>query len=195
METVKLDAPDGIDARLGWDPAVSEHDRKRQLARELIVARLHVDPKDVRITREAPAQFGFHTQLEATTGGSDEVPVPLEIRTTSFRAATVVTVSEPGIAVGIDIRDHNPDEATLRDMRRHSKLWEGTSDEKLLDHWTRVQAVLHADGRGPRVHPEHVRLDPSLEKGWIPDRPVFYKIADLSRQGFVITLAYGPVHD
>ena len=56
---------------------------------------------------------------------------------------------------------------------------------------SRVQAVREADGRGARVAPEHVRLDAPLNKGWIPDRRVYYKIADLSRDGWVITLAYG----
>ena len=36
MKSVVLETPDGIDVRLGWDPSMSEHDRKRVLAKELI---------------------------------------------------------------------------------------------------------------------------------------------------------------
>ena len=67
MKSVVLDTPDGIDVRLGWDPSMSEHDRKRVLAKELVAAKLKLDPKDVRVEREAPAQFGFHTQLFAVS--------------------------------------------------------------------------------------------------------------------------------
>ncbi len=189
MRSVLLDTPHGISARLGWDPKVAEHDRKRMLARELVAARLGVDAEEVRVEREAPAQFGFHTELFATASGQD---VPLAIRNASFRAATVVAVAEPGTPVGLDIRDLRPDEATLRDMRRHSHLVDESDVGGLLAHWTRVQAVREADGRGARVRPEQVRLDAGRATGWVPDRHLFYRLADLSRDGFVITLAYVP---
>jgi hypothetical protein len=54
-----------------------------------------------------------------------------------------------------------------------------------------VQAVLAADGRGLRVSPEKVRLDTSFNKGWVADRRVYYRLQDLSRDAWVITLAYG----
>ncbi|MGL4254775.1 MAG: hypothetical protein ACRCSL_00480, partial [Microbacterium sp.] len=65
MQSVLLDAPTGITARLGWDPKLPEHDRKRALAREIVAAQLGVDERAVRIEREAPGGFGFHTQLIA----------------------------------------------------------------------------------------------------------------------------------
>jgi hypothetical protein len=55
----------------------------------------------------------------------------------------------------------------------------------------RAQAVLEADGRGVRVAPEHVRLDAGRRKGWIPDRKMKYSLVDASRDGWVITIAYG----
>lgn len=188
MQSVLLDTPDGITARLGWDPKLSEHDRKRALAKEILAERLGVEPKDVRVEREAPGQFGFHTQLIAELGG--EV-VPLAIRNTSFRAATVVAVADPAVPVGLDLRDTHPDDVELHTMKRHSHLFEEDDLAKLVAHWTRVQAVRDADGRGARIAADHVRLDTSLTKGWIPDRKVFYQLADLSRDGWVITLAYG----
>ena len=187
MESVLLDTPSGIGARLGWDPKLPEHDRKRILARQIISARMGVDEKAVRIHREAPAQFGFHTQLFAEI---DEKELPLEIRTASFRGATVAVVADDGVQLGIDLRDSQPDEATLADMRKHSHMVNIDDMSALISHWTKVQAVREADGRGVRMKPEYVRLDLSKHKGWIPDRPVHYSLVDLSRDGWIITLAY-----
>jgi len=188
MESVLLDTPSGITARLGWDPRLSEHDRKRALARELVAAQLGVEAKTVRLERGSPGGFGFHTQLIAEVDGQE---VPLAIRNVSFRAATVVAVADPALPVGLDLRDAHPDDTTLREMRRHSHLFEEDDVAKLVAHWTRVQAVRDADGRGARVAGEHVRLDTNLTKGWIPDRRVYYQLADLSRDSWVITMAYG----
>lgn len=187
MESVLLDTPSGIGARLGWDPKLTEHDRKRILARQLISAKLGVEEKAVRVEREAPAQFGFHTQLFAEVDGQE---VPLEIRTASFRAATVAAIADDGVKLGIDLRDAHPDDATLAEMKRHSHLFDEDNLTSLLAHWTRVQAVREADGRGVRMKPEYVRLDLSRNKGWIPDRPVHYSLLDLSRDGWIITIAY-----
>lgn len=188
MQSVTLSTPEGITARLLWDPKMTEHDRKRVLARELVAERLRIEPKAIRVERENPAQFGFHTQLFAEVEGRE---VPLVIKNASFRGATVVAVTNPGVPLGIDLRDEHPDSATQHQMRRHSHLLDESDLPKLVAHWTRVQAVREADGRGARVAPEHVRLDAPLNKGWIPDRRVYYKIIDLSRDGWVITLAYG----
>lgn len=188
MESVLLDTPSGITARLGWDPRMSEHDRKRALARELVAAQLGVEEKSVRLERESPGVFGFHTQLIAEVDGQE---VPLAIRNVSFRAATVVAVADPALPVGLDLRDAHPDETTLREMRRHSHLFDENDVPALVAHWTRVQAVRDADGRGARIGGEHVRLDTGLKKGWIPDRRVYYQLVDLSRDSWVITMAYG----
>lgn len=188
MQTVLLDTPAGITARLGWDPAITVHDRRRRIARELIAQALGCDAKDVRIEREAPRGFGYHTRLIASRDG---VEVPLAITTASFRAATVVAVSDPGLPLGIDIRDAHPEPADLARMRKHSRLFSSTDVRDLVDHWVHVQAVLEADGRGVRVAPEHVRLDPGRHRGWIPDRKMKYTLVDVSRDGWLITLAYG----
>ena len=187
MESILLDTPPGIGARLGWDPKITEHDRKRILARQLVAARMKVEEKAVKVQREAPAQFGFHTQLFAEIDGEE---LPLEIRTASFRAATVAAIADEGGQLGLDLRDAHPDEATLSEMRRHSRIFDTDNLEALLSHWTKVQAVREADGRGVRMKAEYVRLDLSKHKGWIPDRPVHYSLVDLSRDGWIITLAY-----
>ena len=51
LQTVPLDTPEGVSARLGWDPATSVHDRRRIIAKELIAAKLNCDVKDIRIER------------------------------------------------------------------------------------------------------------------------------------------------
>lgn len=186
MESVLLDTPAGIGARLLWDPQMSEHDRRRVLARTLVADRLGVEEKALRVEREAPRQFGQHTHLIAEVDGEDAA---VDIRTTSFRGATVVAIGDRGSALGIDLRDSTPDELTIREMRRGSSVPNPGDTRALLRHWTCVQAIREADGRGTRVHPRHVRLDSTLSKGWVPDRNIYYRLTDLSREGWTITLA------
>lgn len=188
MESVVLETPDGISARLGWDPGVSVHDRRRILAKQLVANKLGVEEKVVQVDREAPNQFGFHTQLFAHLG--DEQELAITIKTASFRAATVVAICEPGLRLGLDIRDLQPEEGELRQMRKHSHLFDEENVLTLTEHWTRARAVLEADARGARVKADYVRLDATLKRGWIPDRPVYYRLLDLSRSGWIITLAY-----
>lgn len=188
LATVPLDTPPGITAKLGWDPGTSVHDRRRILAKELIAARLGCEPTDITIVREEPRGFGYHTRLIASKDGQE---LPIAIVTASFRAATVVAICDPGLPVGIDIRDMNPEPVDLHRMTKHSHLFDESNIPDLLQHWTRVQAVLEADGRGVRVAPDHVRLDTGRHKGWIPDRKMQYSLVDASRDGWVITIASG----
>lgn len=188
LQTVPLDTPSGVSARLGWDPATTVHDRRRIIAKELIAAQLGCDTKDIRIEREAPRGFGYHTRLIASRDG---VELPISIVTASYRAATVVAICDPALSVGIDIRDMHPDAADIRQMQRHSRLFDESNTEDLLQHWVRVQAVLEADGRGVRVAPDRVHLDSGRNKGWIPDRKMKYELVDASRDGWIITIAVG----
>lgn len=188
LQTVLLDTPAGVDARLGWDPGTTVHDRRRIIAKELIAARLHCEVKDVRIEREAPRGFGYHTRLIASKDGEE---LPIAIVTASYRAATVVAICDPGLPLGIDIRDMTPEPADIRQMQKHSRLFDESNIPDLLQHWVRVQAVLEADGRGVRVSPELVRLDAGRHRGWIPDREMKYTLVDASRDSWVITIAVG----
>lgn len=188
MDSEELSAPAGVAAALGVSDRLDHHERKRLLASEVIAALLGAEPRDVRIIREAPAQFGYHPRLLATVAGEE---VPLSIHTCSRGPATVVAVADTVIPLGVDLRAANPTAADLEEMRRHSHLFPDAGAAQLLAHWTRVTAVRHADGRGSRVQPEHVRLDEDLSRGWVPDRPVHYSLADLSRDPWTVTLAYG----
>ncbi len=188
MESVLLGAPSGISVRFGADERLDEHERKRLLAREVVASLMNVEVAEVRVHREEPAQFGYHPHLLATVAGSE---IPLAIRSASTGPATVVVAADPVMPLGVDLRSATPAEADLRDMRAHSHLFGDTDEQHLLAHWTRVHAVLHADGRGARVRPEHVRLDPTLTQGWIPDRRVHYRLLEIPRESWAITLAYG----
>lgn len=188
LQMVSLDTPAGISAMLGWDPATDVHDRRRMLAKELVAAKLGCEVKEIRVEREAPRGFGYHTRLIASR---DQQDLPIGITTASFRSATVVAIFDPRLPVGVDIRDLHPEEEDLRLMRKHSKLFNEASITQLMRHWVCVQAVLEADGRGVRVPPEYVMLDAGLHKGWVPDRNEKYALVDASRDGWVITIAYG----
>lgn len=193
MESTKLDAPEGIDARLGWAPGSTAGERIRHLAKQILADKLEIDPGYVNVEREAPVQFGHNTHLLPRVDGR---PVPLTVRTASFRTASVVAVAGPGLLIGLDIRDHQPEPGTLRDIREHSRLWgdsmwETASTDKLLLHWSRVQAVRQADPRGVSIRTEVVKLDPPFGKAWVPDRKAAYRLVDLSSEGFIVTLAYG----
>lgn len=188
LQTVLLDTPAGVTARLGWDPGTSVHDRRRLIAKELIAAKLGCEPTDIHVEREAPRGFGYHTRLIATRDGQE---LPIGIVTASYRAATVVAICDPALPLGIDIRDLTPDPADVRLMQRHSRLFDESNIPDLLHHWVCVQAVLEADGRGVRVAPEHVRLDMGRHKGWIGDRNMKYTLVDASRDAWVITIAIG----
>ena len=76
LQTVLLPAPAGVTARLGWDPGTTVHDRRRIIAKELIAAKLGCEPTDVRIEREAPRGFGYHTRLIASRDG-EEIPIAI----------------------------------------------------------------------------------------------------------------------
>lgn len=194
MQSVQLDAPEGISARLGDDAKVSLHDRRRILAKELVAERLRLDAGDLRIVRDAPTIFGYHTRLFAYVGDAEH-PLPLSITTATHADATVVAVSGPDIRVGLDIRSAASDPATLAEVVRHFPPWATYDDVAQLARWGAVQAVLDADARGTRVHPEHVRLDITAKHGRIPDRAARYDLVDLSRSGYLITMAYGDEPD
>lgn len=187
METTRLSAPDGIDTLLGVDAGRSEHERRHFLARELIAMRLEAAHHDIRLRREEPGPFGYQTHLFAMVGDDE---LPFVIKAASRGDATVVGLADLGVPLGLDVRSSRVTERDLSEIRRHSHLLPEADDDELRQHWTRVAAVREADGRGARVQPEHVRLDPVSSTGWVPDRRIHYRLVDLSRDGWTVTLAY-----
>lgn len=188
METTSLRSPDGIDVLLGVDARRTEHERRHLLARELIAARVQVPHRDIHLRREEPGSFGYHTHLYATL--TDD-PLPFVIKAASREDVTVVAVADLGVPLGLDVRSAVSLPSELAEIRRHAHLLPDADENEFRQHWTRVCAVREADGRGARVHPEHVRLDPPSSTGWVPDRRIHYRLEDLSSNGWVVTLAYG----
>jgi 4'-phosphopantetheinyl transferase len=90
----------------------------------------------------------------------------------------VVAVAHPDRAIGVDLerRDASPERvAAIR------KIAGGVG----LEHWTRFEAVLKADGRGLRVDPRHVVVDgdtATLDGGR-------YELVDASDGDFVVSVA------
>ncbi|WP_417564293.1 hypothetical protein [Microbacterium sp.] len=193
METKELTAPSGITAWMGWAPGTSPAERIRYLAKEALADRLDVDRDDINVDREAVSTFGHNTTLLPYIGSRE---LPVVVRTASGRIGSVVAVTEPDRPVGLDIRSRARDEALLHEIHARShlwgdSLWETASDESLLMHWSRVQAVRQADPRGVENRPEHVRLDPPFSRAWTQDGRDAYRLFDLSSQGFIVTLALG----
>lgn len=183
MNSIHLEIPPGIEARLGADPGASAWHRHRTLARELVAERFRVERKAVGVLREAPAGFGSEEQSFAEI---TRTRIPLRIRTAHFGAATTVALVEPGVRLGLDLRDPYPDEGAVAEMQLHSHLFDEDNVDSLLRHWTKVQVVLDADGRGARLRPEYVRLDPLRSTGWVLDMRAHYSLLDLSRDGWII---------
>lgn len=68
------------------------------------------------------------------------------------------------------------------------------SGEESVLRWTRIEAILKADGRGLRVDPAHVRLatvDGELE-GWVADEAMHYRLTEVELASHVrVSVAVG----
>ncbi|MDT0182412.1 hypothetical protein AB0P19_07300 [Microbacterium oleivorans] len=188
MNSTPLAGPDGIDVILGHDEKRTEHERRHFLTRELIARRFGVTHRDIKLRRQPPGPFGYRSHLYAAVGG-DEIPV--SIKAASRGDVTVVALADLAVPIGLDVRPNQLDDADIAEIRRHSHLLPDTSERAMREHWTRALAVREADGRGLRVQLEHVILDPVSSTGWAPDRRVHYRLVDLSRDRWTVTLAYG----
>lgn len=186
MGSALLETPLGVVARLGSSRRSSADERYRALAKQLVAERYGVEEKAVRLLRDAPAGFGSTAQRYAEVARRR---VQLEIRAVHFGTATVVALVNPGVRVGIDLRDPCPDEGAVAEMQLHSHLFNEDDIDSLLQHWTKVQAVRDADGRRTPLRPEWIMLDPVRDTGWVPDARARYSLLDVSRDGWIITLA------
>ncbi len=187
MQPITLTAPEGIDLAFGTSSVLSEHERRHQLARDLISNRYGLSPVDIRLRREAPGAFGHHTHLSA---GSASESFPLVIKAGSSGAGTVVAVSDFAVPLGVSLLSTDPDAAEVAMIHRHTHLFPDADESSFFRHWVRVQAIREADGRGARVSPDRVRLDPVSSKGWIPDRRVHYDVTDMTVDGWLVALAF-----
>ncbi|MBI5161158.1 MAG: hypothetical protein HY996_07065 [Micrococcales bacterium] len=93
-------------------------------------------------------------------------------------------------SVGVDAVLADADPAPL------VRMLPGTSRSDLLRQWTRVEAVLKADGRGLRVDPDRIRFLPSSQdargpapRGAAELDGTSYRLTELVLDGMLVTIA------
>lgn len=113
------------------------------------------------------------------------VPVVASI---SYAAGLVVAAVAPTSRLerlGVDVELDAVDATREQDLRRLL----GASTEPMLRRWTRIEAVLKADGRGLLVDPGVVRLQRG--NGHISGERIRYQLADVAGPpGYLISLAW-----
>ena len=110
------------------------------------------------------------------------------VASVSYTQGLVVAALAPSGAVsrlGVDVER---DAATATRVRDLEQLI-GYAHEPVLRRWTRIEAVLKADGRGLLVDPGDVRFDGGTAV--IVGAPTSYHVSDIDGpDGFVISLAW-----
>ncbi len=123
----------------------------------------------------------------ARHGPVEVTGVPV-LASVSYAPGLVVAAAAPRSQVsrlGIDVEPATADPRRTRDLQRLL----GSSAEPVMERWTRIEAVLKADGRGLRVDPGEVRL--SSSGAWIPGDPARYRVVDVvGPAGYQISLAW-----
>ncbi|ROR66837.1 4'-phosphopantetheinyl transferase family protein [Agrococcus jenensis] len=164
-------------------------DAGRALARTLVAELAGVDAASVSIVQRCPDCGGPH--------GRPVVMAPPEARgvavSLAHAGARHVAAARRGGRIGVDaeLREAAPGrvEALRGLLRRDDEL---PCDDDLLRRWTRIEAVLKADGRGLRVEPATVVLDARDAGlvGSVPGAARAYDLHDIDLgPGLVVGLA------
>ncbi len=124
------------------------------------------------LTATAPANVDLVAVCPDCGGPHGRPVIPgSELRLSlSHGGGLVVAAASWGAAVGVDLEplQVSPERlAAIRDL---------TGEASVL-HWTRVEAVLKADGRGLRVDPARVTLEGA--RGWVDDSPAHYEVTEV----------------
>jgi len=133
----------------------------RALLRRLAAEQLGVAPEEVPLEQRCPDCGGPHGR-PAIRGSGLHVSL-------SRCPGGAVAVAVWGRAIGVDVEPRELPAARL-DAIRTVAGGEGVA------HWTRVEAVLKADGRGLRVDPRAVRIRGGLAT--IADEPARYRLLE-----------------
>jgi 4'-phosphopantetheinyl transferase len=120
-------------------------------------------------------------------GGVELTGVPA-VGSVAYTEGLVVAALAPSTLVGrlgVDVEVDAPDDIRDRDLARLL----GPSREPVLQRWTRIEAVLKADGRGLLADPTDVRF--SRRTATVAGGRTRYRVVGVSGPaGFVISLAW-----
>lgn len=133
----------------------------RALLRRLAAEQLGIAPEDVPLEQRCPDCGGPHGR---------PVIVGSELRVSLSRCAGgAVAVGAWGRAIGVDVEPRELPAARSDAIRT-------VAGGAGVAHWTRVEAVLKADGRGLRVDPRTVRI--AGDVATIGDEPSRYRLIE-----------------
>ncbi|WP_411721457.1 4'-phosphopantetheinyl transferase family protein [Mycetocola sp.] len=172
-ERARLDAtiPSLARERLLWG---------RMLLRELVGGLAAVSPPAVEIAARCIDCGGPHGR-PVVVGGTDHVrALTLSV---SACAGMLVVGAADRISIGVDVEPRAGTDERVRAIRQLTG-----HEEDPLRHWTQVEAVLKADGRGLRVDPANVQVDGRRAEL----DGTLYRLVDIPVNGdFVVSVALG----
>ena len=146
---------------IAFDRDASAPDAGRALLRRLAAEQLGVAPEDVPLTQRCPDCGGPHGRPEIADS---------ELRVSLARCALgAVAVAAWGADIGVDVE---PSAQTPARLAAIEEVAGGTG----VARWTRVEAVLKADGRGLRIDPRRVRIEGDIAT--IAGEPARYRIVE-----------------
>lgn len=152
----------------------------RILVRQLVAELASVGPSTVDIDAQCPDCGGPHGR--PTVSGPAGGATRLHVSIAHSRAAVVAAATWAG-PVGVDVESTDGGAERLDAITtvagRPFRDRAARSGDPLV-HWTRVEAVLKADGRGLRVDPHLVRIHElgSWVEGRIGDEPARYRLTE-----------------
>lgn len=153
----------------------------RMLLRELVAELAGVQPSGVGIEARCADCGGPHGR-PVVTGPNDRARAMMT--SVSACAGAVVVAVSAHRAIGVDVEPRAGGTQRLQAIRHLT----GASADPLR-HWTRVEAVLKADGRGLRVEPGRVQV----HDGQAELEGVRYRLAEPPIDpGLVVSVACGP---
>lgn len=173
-------------ARVAWSASGPDRDRSREFAqgRSLVtdlVAELFPTTSGWTVGSRACPRCG-------EPHGGVELTGVAAVAGVSYARGLVVAVAARSDAVsrlGVDVERDAVDVTRTRDLERLL----GPSRQPVLRRWTRIEAVLKADGRGLLVEPSHVRFAGNTAS--IAGGSTGFCVADVvGPAGYLISLAW-----
>jgi 4'-phosphopantetheinyl transferase len=158
----------------------------RHLLRDLVASLAGVDAADVSIEARCPVCGGAHGR-PAVVAPASATRLRLAL---AHSGPAVLAAAAWDHEVGVDLERADAEPAAERDQAIATVA--GASGDDALEHWTRVEAVLKADGRGLRVDPSLVRIRTAGEtvEAQISDDGASYALASIDLgPGFTATVA------